>query len=238
MTSWSQAEWPVGVRKAVTMAAVAGYGVALAGLILPIRAGEQSFRAEIPTAVLIATVIAVPPTLAALSMRGRVLMLLPAGLLGIAGLLGLLSVLGFLLIIPGLIWLWAYLKLAPSGRYPRKFAMAAVPLLWVGAVAGLFVHIDPLCEQLLADGSVVRIDPAGRGFKTGWAWDIDTSTFSGSGSGSDMVVSESCTSDIVVPWEMAASVILSATAVGVAWLLAGVGASSEPGLVVEGHGSA
>ena len=214
-------QWPGTVRKAVSGAVVVGYGLALAAFLFRIIGGDFTLWSELPGAIVIAAVVAVPPTLAALSMRNRPLLLLPAAVLGLAGALGLLSVFGFPLVILGLIWFLAYLKVAPSGHFLRKVGMVLVPLLWLGALIALFIHLDPYCEQGLSDGTVQQVDPVVRGFESGWAWEIDTSTFSGSGIVSAEVEFEACSSDIVVPWEAAVSILLSTASVGVAWLLGG-----------------
>jgi hypothetical protein len=201
---------------------VVGYGLALAAFVFRIIGGDFTIWSELPGAIVIAAVVAVPPTLAALSMRNRPLLLLPAGVLGLAGALGLLSIFGFPLVILGLIWFWAYLKVAPRGHLLRKFGMVLVPLLWLGAFIALFVHLDPQCEQRLSDGTVQQVDPVIRGFESGWAWEVDTSTFSGgSGIVSADVEFEACSSDTVVPWEAALSMLLSTASVAVAWLLGG-----------------
>lgn len=214
-------QWPGTVRKAVLGAVVAGYGLALAAFLIPIIGGDFTIWSELPGAIVIAAVVAVPPTLAALSMRNRSLLLLPAGVLGLAGALGLLSIFGLPLVILGLIWFWAYLKVAPRDHFLRKFGMVLVPLLWLGAFVALFIHLDPQCEQRLSDGTVQQVDPVIRGFESGWAWEVDTSTFSGSGIVSADVAFEACASDTVVPWEAALSMLLSTASVAVAWLLGG-----------------
>ena len=214
-------QWPGTVRKAVLGAAVVGYGLALAAFLFRIIGGDFTLWSELPGAIVIAAVVAVPPTLGALSMRNRPLLLLPAAVLGLAGALGLLSVFGFPLVILGLIWFWAYLKVAPPGHFLRKVGMVLVPLLWLGAFIALFIHLDPYCEQGLSDGTVQQVDPVVRGFESGWAWEVDTSTFSGSGIVSAEVEFEACSSDIVVPWEAGVSILLSTASVGVAWLLGG-----------------
>jgi hypothetical protein len=145
-------------------------------------------------------------------------MLLPAGMIGLLGIY--LSILGFPLVLLGLIWLWVYLKVNLPGRWLNKSAMTVVPLLWLAATAALWVHVDPACEQRLADGTVINIDPGTRGHQSGWAWDVGSSYSGSSGPISGDVVSESCTSNTVVLWETLSAILLATSAVRAAMWLA------------------
>jgi hypothetical protein len=149
--------------------------------------------------------------------------------MGVSGMLGFLSILGFALVIPGLVWLYAYLKTRPPGQFRRKFAMAVVPFFWLLAFAALFAHQDPRCEEVHSDGSVVSFDPTGSGMSTGWIWDIDTSTYSGSQGFSGDIVSGGCTSDVVVLWETIVGLALLGCAIGLGWTVAAELGSSAGG---------
>lgn len=212
--------WPDPVRKATVWTACIGFGLAVAGVVVRLAGGSLSLLVELPGAIVLGSVMAVPPTLAILSTRNRPLMLLPAGVLGLAGMLGVLSIFGIPLTILGLIWLWAYVRLGVPGQYGRKFGMVAVPLLWVAALVTLFVHQDPHCEQVLADGTVQSVDPYVRGMESGWIWQLDTGSFSGGSVAEANVDSEACVSDVVTPVEMFVALAFSSLAVGYAWSLA------------------
>ncbi|HZD22938.1 MAG TPA: hypothetical protein VE569_05980, partial [Acidimicrobiia bacterium] len=130
------------------------------------------------------------------------------------------SIIGLPLVVLGFIWLWGYLKMAPPGMWVRKTSMILVPLLWLGATALLWVHLDPACEQRLRDGTVIEVDPATRGFESGWTWEVG-STFSGSsGPISDDVVFEACTSNTLVAWEALSAIGVCAVAVLVGFNMA------------------
>jgi hypothetical protein len=214
------AEWPDRVVKALKGSVILGYGLAVAGFFVAYGGSDLSFWKAFLHGFVVLVLLAVPPTTAILSHPRRPLMLLPAAMMGVAGFLGVLSVLGYLLGILGLIWLWGYLKLAPEGKWVNKVAIGLVPLLWLAASTALWVHLDPACEQRLRNGTVLEVDPATRGFESGWTWEV-SSTFSGSsGPTYSDVVFEACTSNALVAWEVLAAVALSAAAVIAAFALA------------------
>ncbi len=212
-------EWPESVQKALKGSVLIGYGLAVAGFVIGFSGSELSFGKALLHGLVVLAAIAVPPTLAVLAHPKRPLMLLPAGVIGLLGLLGILSIVGLPLALLGVIWLWAYLKMAPPGRWVSKLAMIVVPLLWLAATAALWVHVDPACERRLRDGTVINVDPAGRGFESGWVWEVGSSFSGTSGPISEDVVYEACTSNAVVPWEAMSAILLSAGSVLVAiWL--------------------
>lgn len=221
-------QWPDPVRKVTVVTAYIGFAIALAGTIVRLIGGSLSVLVELPGAIVLGVVLAVPSALALLGTRDRPLMLLPAGVLGIAGMLGVFSIFGVPLAILGLIWIWAYLRVSVGGQFARKFGMIVVPILWLGAVVTLFAHLDPRCEQTLVDGTVQAADPLVRGMETGWVWEIDTSNFSGGSTAEANVESEVCSSDVVTPIEMVVALAFSALAVGYAWSLAGTTRTVEP----------
>lgn len=200
--------WPEFVSKMVTGTVGIGYGLAIAASAIAVVGNELSFRRALLDGLVVLALFAVPVVLAMLSQPRRPLMLLPAGIIGLLGLFGIGSVLGLPLVILGLIWLWAYLKTAPPGRWLRKTSMILVPLLWLGATLALWVHVDPACEQRLTDGTVVEVDPATRGFASGWTWELGSSFSGSSGPISQDVVSEVCTSNVLVAWEALSAIAL------------------------------
>lgn len=211
--------WPESVSKAVTGTVLVGYGLALAAFAFAVVGNELSFwRASLDGLVVLA-LFAVPSVLAMLSRPRRPLMLFPAGITGLLGFFGMGSILGLPLLILGLNWLWAYMKMAPPDMWPRKASMILVPLLWLAATAALWVHLDPACEQRLRDGTVLEVDPTTRGFESGWTWEVGSS-FSGSSTISQDVVFEACTSNTLVAWEALSALALCAVAVRVGFNLA------------------
>jgi hypothetical protein len=211
--------WPESVRKALVGSVLIGYGLALAGFVIGFSGSDLSIGKALLHGLVVLAVIAVPPTVAMLGHSARPLMLLPAGVIGLLGLFGVLSILGFPLVLLGLFWLWAYLKLGSPGSWVSKTAMILAPLLWLGASAALWIHVDPACEQRLQDGTFIEVDPATRGFESGWAWEMSSSFSSSSGPISGDVVYDVCDSNVVVLWEATSAILLCAGAVLVArWL--------------------
>jgi hypothetical protein len=214
----STSAWPQSLANAVRGTALGGLILALIGFIVALL-GDYTLLVSLPAAVVLGTLMAVPPTLAMLSYPDRPRLLLAAGLTGLLGLYGSLSILGLPLMVLGAIWVGAFIKLAPRVDWGRTLAMIIVPVLWLVASAAMTAHLDPVCEQRLRDGRVIRVDPAARGFETGWAWEVG-SEFSGSSGGSEDVLSEVCSGDMVVGWEALAAMGLSGAAVGVGVVLA------------------
>lgn len=220
MESAMVAAWPDRATKALKGSVLVGYTLALAGFFVAFGGSDLSFWKAFLDGFVILVLLAVPPTTAILSHPKRPLMLLPAGVMGVAGFLGVLSILGYLLGILGLIWLWCYLKLAPEGRWVNKVVIGLVPFLWLAASATLWVHLDPACEQRLGDGTVLEVDPADRGFESGWTWEVGSSFSGSSGPISSDVVFEACSSNTLVAWEVPAALALSSASVFVAFALA------------------
>lgn len=199
--------WPESVSKMVTGTAWIGFALAIASSVFAMVGNELSMQRALLDGLLVLALFAVPSAMAMLSHPRRPMMLLPAGIIGLLGMYGMGSVLGLPLVVLGLIWLWAYVRVAPPDRWLRKTTMLLVPLLWFGAAFALWVHLDPACEQRLSDGTIVEVDPATRGFEAGWTWEV-SSTVSGSGFGSQDVVSEVCTSNTLVAWEALSAIVL------------------------------
>jgi hypothetical protein len=237
--------WPDPVRKAVAGGAAIGYGLALTGFVMRMVGDELSFGSSSRGALTLAVVMAFSPTLALLSHPDRPLLLIAAGVTAITGIYGL-SIFGYGFVVLGVIWLWAYLQLAPPGRWVRKLAMVVVPVLWLAAFATLWVHLDPACEQRLRDGTVIQIDPASRGLQAGWVWEIPSSFSSSSGLISGDVVFETCTSNTEVWWETVTAILVAVSSVAVGLLLArptadgsgaaATGAVDDPASLGQGTG--
>ena len=222
MAGWPvlpKTEWPESVANTVRGIALGAYVLALLGFFFGLFGGDLSLVTSFPRALVLAALMAVPPTLAMLSYPDHPRMLIAAGLTGLVA-VGALSILGLILVVLGAIWIGAYIKLGPEVDWARSLAMIVVPVLWLAASTTLWIHLDPVCEQRLENGRVIRIDPLARGFESGWTWDVTGSSSFASGPTGDQVRSESCSGDEVVLWEAMAAIILSGTAVAVAILLA------------------
>jgi hypothetical protein len=210
---------PESARRLIQWTVVVGYGLALAAFLVAFAGSGFRFTTSAVDALPILVLVAVPPTLAVLSLR-RPLLLLPAALTGFLGLFSVLSIWGWGLALLSVFWVVAYLQSVSNGLWLRKMGMVLVFLLfWVGT-AILWAHLDPACEQRLGDGTVREIDPATRGFTSGWVWEVDTSSFHSSGTSSGDVVYEICSSDTRVLWESTAIALLATGAVLVGWALA------------------
>jgi hypothetical protein len=217
-TGTTAVDWPESVSKAVTASVVAGYGVALAGFAIVLIGNDLSLGRALLHGLVVLALLTAPPTTALLSQPTRPLMLLPAGLMGLFGISGALSILGLPLVALGLIWIWGYAKLTSPGRWVKKVAMIFLPVLWLGATTALWIHVDPVCEQRLRDGSIIQVDPFVRGFDSGWTWEVSSSSISSSTISGD-VVSETCTSNAVVAWEGLSAIGLCAGVVVLARFL-------------------
>ena len=217
-TGTTVVDWPESVSKAVTASVVAGYGVALAGFAIVLIGNDLSLGRALLHGLVVLALLTAPPTTALLSQPTRPLMLLPAGIMGLFGISGALSILGLPLVALGLIWIWGYAKLTSPGRWVNKVAMIFLPVLWLGATTALWIHVDPVCEQRLRDGSIIQVDPFVRGFDSGWTWEVSSSSISSSTISGD-VVSETCTSNAVVAWEGLSAIGLCAGVVVLARFL-------------------
>ena len=171
--------------------------------------------------------VAVPATLALAGLTGRPVLLLPAGLAGVTS-LPVLFVLGVPMVLLGIIWFWSYSKVRPVGSVASKAVTTLVVwLLWAAAVVVLFIHLDPRCVQVLADGTVLYVDAA-LGGESGWLWEVSSTVSGSSGILGPDVVSGACTSDIVTGWEALVSLVLAAGAITTGWLMTSADATATP----------
>jgi len=169
-------------------------------------------------ALVLGVTAAVAPTMALLAYPNRPGLLLPAGAVAIASLY-LMSIYGLPMVVIGLIWLWVHQKVVGSAPSGASRALVVGVVLWLAAPTVMNLHQDPVCEQTLRDGTVQEVDPATRGYSTGWVWDVDSSSFSGSGTAAGDIVSESCSSDSFVWWENAGLVAIAVASVYLSWRL-------------------
>lgn len=150
--------------------------------------------------------IALPAVFALLSLDGRPSLLVGAVMAAlVSGVLSLVLLPAWLVV--AIIWGWVA-KARPRPVAEPRWAWFGRPLL-AAAVAVpivlMFSHLDPVCTIDYADGRVEQIDAATRGYTTGWRLGAG-STFTSSDSGSD-ITAETCSSDTVVWWEAALSLL-------------------------------
>jgi len=151
--------------------------------------------------------LAIPPSLAVASLDRRPSLLAVAAMGAVLQGVILITSIGLLELVPAILWYLAVRRrpreaVAPRGAFwirPLLGAATLIPLLM------LFVHLDPLCTVTAPDGSVVSTYVED-GVRTGWSFQLGgIASTSGSG-GSETTT---CTSDIIVGWEAAASVAVS-----------------------------
>ena len=207
-------------RTTVVVTVVIGYGLVVAVAALALVGGFDVVT-SIPGALGLASFAAVAPTLAVLSLRGRPLLLLAAGLAGIAT-VPILSLFGLVLAVLGIVWIIVFASNSTDTPTGRALKML-IPLILLGCSGfALLAHVDPVCERHFEDGSTERFDPSESGMQSGWVWDTDTSAVSGSGSSQPGETLSECASDRVVWPEALVSVAFAAACIGVAWRLAAV----------------
>ena len=201
------------VRRVATMWIALAYALSVLVFVVRISGTALPMRYEIAGAVSLAVVMAVPPTLALLALRGRTALFLPAALISLAQ-SPILYFLGVILIVGAFIWFWAYLRLGSDLGFVRTAAAVVVVwVLWLAAAAAMFVHIDPVCVEWLTDGTVRSVSASDQGFTSGWTWN-QPNTFVGESFVSADVVSSACSSDILTPIEAVVALTLSLGAVG------------------------
>jgi len=195
-------------RRLVVAGIGLGYAMALAVLVIRVVNTEPGFG-EILGSIALAMSAAIAPTLAWVSLDRR------PGLLPAAGLAALITGLVNLVVLPvavlmALIWRQAWSNRPVKVEVSRSMWWAGVALAMGSAISVfvLFAHLDPVCTETLADGTVLQVDPSEQGFASGWRLGVG-STGTSSQSGPDGPVSSSCTSDTVIWPEAVASMAVS-----------------------------
>jgi hypothetical protein len=187
-----------------------------------------------PGSALLAALAAVPPTMALLAYPNRPGLLLPAGATAIASLY-LISFYALPMVLVGLVWLWVHHQVSGDTPAGAISALVVGVALWLAVPAVTTVHLDPSCSETLSDGTVQDVDPATRGYPTGWVWVTGSSTVTGSAAPGAGVVAEACVSDNLVGWESAAAIAVAAASVFLSWLLikpVEIEAEEKPGALV------
>ena len=147
-----------------------------------------------------------------------------APLLGAAALLLVAAVPLFTLAVVGLVVVLLWLVAAargpdPVGRAPGyAWRLVGAVLLAVGAVAALFVHLDPACWEQVRTEAGTTVRPVAPTDRAGFVWQVSSRSFSGSSAGAagSGVLASGCTGDRIVPAEAAVSLLLTVGAVALA----------------------
>ena len=192
----------------VVVAAVLSTGLA----ILRLLNADQVDGHDVVGSMALGFVLGLPAVLAWLSLDRRP-SLLPAATYA-AVVSGFLSsvFLPFWLVVA---WLWYRawnsrpVVVSSAGWMPvARVGLAAMVLV---SFVALFVHRDPQCSEVLSDGTVREVDPATRGFTTGWTVGVGSSSTSSSNMNTveGDVVSSSCESDRIVAGEALVSMTLA-----------------------------
>jgi hypothetical protein len=204
-------------RRVIWAGIIVGYSVAAALVVIGIvNIGDDP--GAVLGSVALGVAAAVAPTIALISLDRRPALLPAASLAAVMlGVINLTLLLVWLLVV--LAWWWAYnrrpTKVVPSR--PLWWARVAMAFGVFVAVMALFVHLDPYCTDTTADGTVVEVDPAEKGYVSGWSFGSTTSSEEASAqSGVDGTVSSQCASDTIVWGEAVASLLISLGVVGAA----------------------
>lgn len=201
---------------AVAAAIIVVYVVAGVVFLLRLFGGEFGFSSEIWGALALGIVVSVPASLALLARNGRTSLLLPAAVIAVLC-SPIASILMVFLVIAAAIWAWAFARTVRKGSIPRMLAaLAVVPALWVASASALFVHLDPVCQETLSQGTTRRVDDVNA--FTGWIWDAP-STQSGVSVVEIGVVQVVCTSDEITPLEAVAVTLFAAGAIATGMVL-------------------
>lgn len=218
-------------RRWILIGVALGYGMALAVLVIRVNnIGSES--GELLGSIALATAAAIGPSLAWLSLDRR------SGLLPAAALASLITGVVSVVLLPvafvtSLIWIQAWSSRPVKVEISRGQWWSGVGLGMTAALAVflLFVHLDPVCTETLADGTVVQVDPAEQGYQSGWRLGSNTSVSAGTGSesGPGGPVASWCSSDTIVWGEALASLVVSLGAIGAAarWWPLNPGHSAE-----------
>ena len=225
-------------RRLVKIGVVAGYALAAAIVALRIVNADPRTVDEIVGSLALGAAMAMPSTLALLSLDRRPT-LLPAAAIGAVAVSVVSSILLPVWLLVAFLWYRASTRRAVPLRVSRRRALARVGLglLVLVSVLVLFAHRDPACVQYLTDGTTRSANTAERGLTSGWALSGGgTSVGSSSSTGADNVSEEICTSDTITIPESLISLTLTAAIFecGRRWPR---GTSSEPvqsGLAASG----
>ncbi len=206
----------VKTRRLVKTGIVIGYAAALTLMTVRIINTDQVTLGETLGSVALGAALATPATLAVLSLDRRP-SLLPAAAIG-----ALATSVVALWLLP--IWLattflwyraWTERPVRVQLSQRRAAGRIGLGFLMAASILALFVHLDPACTQRLTNGTTRTVDVATRGFDSGWVFGSGNNTSSGSYSTGADVAGEACTSDTIVLGEALASLLITASVLGV-----------------------
>ncbi len=197
-------------RRLVKAGIVLGYAGAVALTIIRFANTDPATIGESFGSLALGLALATPATLATLSLDRRPTLLPAAAIAAVVTTVAATVLLPFALI-TAFIWYraWTERPVAATTSATRKVARLGLGLMLLISMLTLFVHVDPVCIQRLADGTERRVEATSRGFDSGWAFGSVGTTSSHSSIGVD-VPEEVCTSDTIVLGEALASLALIA----------------------------
>ena len=198
-----------GTSTVIAIAAV--YAVSGTVFFIRLFGDGLPFRYEFGGALALAALVAVAPSLALSARRGATSLLVPASTIAFMS-AAVTSVFAPVVWIAAVIWLLAWVRAdKPQGLVGTALTTLVVSALWVAAAITFFVHIDPLCVQLMGDGTTRIV--ATPEWYSGWIWGQPRSSTGASIVSAD-VLQTFCTSDTVTAIETIVTVGLSIGAVG------------------------
>lgn len=181
-----------------------GFAVAIVTAIVNLVSGDGTPF----TALAFLALLAIPPTMAVISLDRRPSLLTAAAMAAVVQGFITLTSFGLIEFIPAILWAWAGQR-RPRPALEPGWATWARPLIAAASILPLvvmFMHVDPRCTTTAADGTVISttIDEKAA---TGWRLELGSSGSSATGSDG---ITRSCTSDTVQGWEALVSIALSA----------------------------
>jgi hypothetical protein len=203
-------------RRLVVIGIVLGYAGAVILTIVRILNTDVMTVGELLGSIALGAALALPATLALLSLDGRPTLLPGAIITTLVPCLVVIELAPIWLVI-AFVWYRAWTKRPVRAEVStlRGAARVGLGFLMAASILALFIHVDPVCSQRLADGTSRSVDAASRGYATGWAFGNGTTSSTGfEASGSD-VVAETCSSDTIVLGEALLSLLITGLAVEV-----------------------
>jgi hypothetical protein len=196
-------------RKLIWAGIAVGYAIAVAIAVFNFSSEDGT----VISAVGFLLALAIPPSLAQISLDRRPSLLTAASMAALVqGVLLLTAVVGLLEFVPAILWTFA------GQRRPRPpeapgWATWGRPLLAAAVIVPVlvtFLHLDPRCTVTAADGTVISttVDTSA---PSGWSFQLGSS---GSSSTSADGVATSCESNTQQPWESLLSMGFSVAIIG------------------------
>lgn len=181
-----------------------GFALAIALAIVNLVSGEGTPF----TALAFLAMLAIPPTMALISLDRRPSLLTAATMAAVIQGFITLTSLGLIEFLPAILWAWAGQR-RPRPALEPAWATWVRPLIAALSILPLvvmFIHLDPRCTTTAADGTVISTTVDEKA-ATGWRLELGSSGSSTTGSDG---ITQSCTSNTVQGWEALVSVAVSA----------------------------